>query len=249
MICDKLSNILGIYCHPLDASGSLSMLETPLAFCDGSPARIFIEKNNDFIRFFDDGNVIFHFLGNGLIQDSHRRTKFIKNACESNGLTLNEEGEIEIWAKECDAPKAFSSYIKAFSAITQWEKDHKDLNLDGALFVEEVAMYLRAINGGQPVPDSPEYLGISGQVHKLDFLLNGNSIAAINPNSNTVSATLKKLVDIKGLSQNADLSFVIVINNKQDPGSADREGRILASIANVWPVTSLAQQSGLSGLN
>ena len=39
MICQQLTVLLGMACHPLDDAGSVALIETPFRFADGDSLR------------------------------------------------------------------------------------------------------------------------------------------------------------------------------------------------------------------
>ena len=108
MVCDQRSKLLGFACHSLDDSGGVAMLETGFAFSDGDPMPIFVETIGETVRFFDDGEVLRHFMGRGVSFEDLRRTKSIRSAAEPFGVVLNARGEVEVLATVGGAPAAFT---------------------------------------------------------------------------------------------------------------------------------------------
>lgn len=246
MNCTNISDLLGISCQPLNEDGSIAMIETSFTFDDGEAVPVFLEKNGGQVRFFDDGGTIMHFLGRGVRLDDHKRTRFIKSMAATNGVTLSEIGELEIWAPEDQAPAAFAKYIGTLMGLAGWEKDQTGVSTDTSLLVAEVAQCLHAWKPNVGITKSPEYTGVSGQSYELDFDFNGEAVIAISPHHNAVSAAIKKLLDIKSAPANAGLKVLAVIDDRYDSKAAKREGLIMDALATVWPMTRLEQQAGIT---
>jgi hypothetical protein len=248
MVCSQISSLLGVACHPLNEDGSVAMLDTPFVFEDGDSVPVFLERAGPQIRFFDDGATVLHFYGRGISIENLKKVRFIKNAAEAHGVTLNEHGVLEIWANESEAPLAFSKYIAALVSLINWETEQIGVSTDTSLFVAEVAQCLHAWKPNAKIAESPEYVGVSGQTYKLDFDFNDEAVIAITPHHSAVSAAIKKLLDIRSRPENAGLKILAVIDDRYDSKAAKREGLIMDALANVWPMSRLERQAGLTGL-
>lgn len=123
MINENVSELLGFACHYLNDEGTLAAIDTPFVFQDGDPFPVYIEQREGKLRFFDDGGVIWHFIGVGIPLDEPGDSKFIEDLAAPNGLALNGEDELEIWAHAGQAPEAFARYISAMFAMVRWEQE------------------------------------------------------------------------------------------------------------------------------
>lgn len=244
MICSSLTETIGFACSPLTEDGSVALITTPFQFDDGEPVPVFVERIGPQLRFFDDGGVLLHFLGRGVRLHDQRNLKFIKNLAEPEGVTLNQMGELEIFAPSKDATKAFAKYMATLLALTSWERGQIGIATDLSLLLDEVEQCLRAWKPDSTIIANPEYRGVSGYTYKLDFSVGGEAVIAISPHPNTVSATAKKLLDIRATSENAGLQVLVVIDDRRDAETASREGRILDSVANVMMMSRLEKNSG-----
>lgn len=242
MLCHNLQEIIGFECVPLDEHGKIARIFSPFSFDDGDPLPIYIESYGNKIRFFDDGGVLMHFLGRGVTFDSGHKTRFIKNAADSHGLSLTEDGDVEIWSNIDEASSAFSNYVQTLLKITNWEHEHRGVATDLSFFIEEVAFCLMAWKPTAVLVKNPEYTGISNQKHKLDFKLNETGIITVSSNSHAVSAAIKKLLDIKAGSQ-TDLEMMVIIDDRVDKDAANRESLIIQSVAKVLTFTRLEKNA------
>jgi hypothetical protein len=131
-ISNELKQWLGVSCQPL--SNSLAMIDTALTFDDGENIPLFAERTGSQIRFFDDGGVLFHFLGRGLfLGDKHNN--LIHTIAENHGLLLNPDGEFEIVASKETASAAFSRYLSAMIGMMEWERDHSHAASDNGAWM------------------------------------------------------------------------------------------------------------------
>lgn len=243
MICSSISELIGFECHPLTDDGSVAMIDTPFAFPDGDEIPVFVEKMAGQVRFFDDGGIIMHLLGRGVSLDDHRKTKFIKNFAEPNGVSLTELGELEIWARQEDAPSAFARYISTMLALTSWEANQSGVSTDTSLFLDEVAMCLKAWKSAVPLGDGRELTGVSGYIYKMDYEFDGGAVLAIGTHPATVGSTAKKLLDIRAATQNDDLRILLIIDDRRNADAAKSEGLILDSLSNVMMMTQLQRRA------
>ncbi|HCQ48844.1 MAG TPA: hypothetical protein DIW53_19600 [Achromobacter sp.] len=226
-------------CFPLNDSGSIAMLDTPFSFVDGDDVPVFVESAAGRVRFFDDGMVMLHFLGAGLQLDDKRKTKFLRKTAEPHGVRLTDEGVLEVWAIDGHAPTAFAKYMSALLAIVEWERANSDLDTDLTMFIEEVGMCLRSWLPTSKIVALPTYSGITRQSYALDFAVDGQPFIASGSHPNTVSAAIKKILDIKSLPENSDLSFTVVVDDRTHPDVLNKDGMVLQAVAKVLPFTSL----------
>ncbi|WP_182915928.1 DUF1828 domain-containing protein [Massilia cavernae] len=235
--------MIGFVCHPLNAEGSVAMIDTPFAFADGDGIPVFVEKIGSTVRFFDDGGVIMHLIGRGVSFDDHRRTRFLKNIAEPNGVQLNDSGELEIWSKSNEVQKAFAQYLTTVLAVTSWEKEQCGVSTDSSLLLDEVAIYLQAWKPSAVLADGKEISGVTGHVYKMDFQFDGSAVLAIGIHPASVSSTAKKLLDIRAATENEGLNILVVMDDRQDQDAARREGLVLDSVGKVMMMTKLQERS------
>lgn len=239
MICNDLTAALGFDCSPLSADGSIALVYTPFRFKDGDEMPVFVEVVGEQIRFFDDGHVVMHFLGRGLRFDDGRQTRFIKTAASAHGATFTEAGELEVWSHVSDAGSGFAKFVGSLMGIAAWERDQEGVSVDTTLFVEEVAMALMASSPKTKLSRAPEFTGVSGRRYELDLMFGDTCVVATSPHPIAVGSVLHKLVDIRGVMDNASRKLLVVIDDRVDHEAADREAKIMQSVADVQPFTAL----------
>lgn len=127
MINSNIGELLGFEYESLDDDGKLGTIDTPFLFEDRDPIPVYVQEVEGRIRFFDDGGVIWHFMGRGVPLDEKGDTDFIREVIAHTGATLNKSGEIEAWANASDAPEAFARYLSAVLAMVRWEHEQESL--------------------------------------------------------------------------------------------------------------------------
>ena len=245
MICKKISDVIGFLCHPLDDDGYVAMIQTPFTFHDGDEMPVFVEQVGSRIRFFDDGGFYMHFRSRGVNLSTASQTKFIKTTAEQHGCTFNSAGEIEVWTERNAAPQGFANYIGAAMELLRWEKAHTGIAADTSLFVEEVALCLRAWKPSQTLARSPKIEGITGKLHEFAFSLDGVLISAVGLHHAAISSSLHKLIDIKAKPENSHIETMVVLDDRQDPETAKREARVISGVSSVIVMSRLQKNAGV----
>lgn len=123
MNCALISKSIGYSCHSLTDDGDVAMIDTPFKFADGDDIPAYVELGSDFVRFFDDGDVFFHFLGRGIRVDDESGTLFLSEIAASNGVVFSEGGNVQIQTSPDAAAAAFDKYLAAILAFVNWERE------------------------------------------------------------------------------------------------------------------------------
>jgi hypothetical protein len=126
MISSNLTQLLGLTCNYMDDAGTVAEIGTPFVFPDGDPFPVYVQQVGEILRFFDDGDVISHFMAQVPL-DAWHDCKFIEESAKPYGVLLNDEGELEIRTDAEHAPAAFARYISAMFALASWEQRQETL--------------------------------------------------------------------------------------------------------------------------
>lgn len=220
----------------------MALVQTPFRFEDGDSLPVFVEVLDGRVRFFDDGATLRHFIGRGVRIENKKHATFLANLASRHKAAFTEQGEIETWASVENAPLAFSAFMCSMLSIASWEKEQHGQDTDTLIFVEEVAMALRAWKPDATISLDPEFEGVTGKRYKLEFLLNGQPVAVTGAHANSVSALLHRLLDIHALPANQGFKPLVIIDDRTDPEAARRESSIIQNVSTVMPFTALGQQ-------
>lgn len=240
MICTNLHQVIGFECHPLDGSGALAYIATPFTFSDGDSIPVYVEKLSVGYRFFDDGQTLLHFMGRGMKFQTGHQLKFLSAIASQFDATLNEDGIIEVYAKEEQPQAGFASYVACMLQVRAWEVEHEGVDADASAFAIEVAEALKAWQPGVELASAREYIGASGKTYAVDYQFGEKGVLAITPQHQKAASALYKLVDITNRSSNAHEEFLVVIDDRKHPDKANNEAEVFRSVANVITYTKLA---------
>ncbi len=238
MICENIQSLLGLKCTSLDDDGSIAMIESAFVYEDGDAIPIFVETTPQYVRFFDDGMTLLHLMGLGIHFSDKRKLKFLKNAIEPIGASLTDAGIIEVSKPAGEAKKAFATYLEAMYAIVAWEKG-QTADIDLSYFIEEVEMYLRSWKAGSEVIIQPKYKGITGHEYTVNFSVDGQAYIVATYHPNSISAALKKLVDIRSADQNQNLKVTTIIDDRDASESQRKESMVLQTVGSVLDFSQL----------
>lgn len=246
MICEQLSTLLGIKCHPLAEDGTIALVDSAFKFQDGDYLPIYVQMISNQVRFFDGGETLMHFIGRGVSINDTKGAKFMKKIAEQNGSTLTENGELESWANQDNAGEAFAKYMGTMLNLVRWEHEQIGVATDTSLLIEEVSMCFKAAYPDKEQTPSPEYAGISGHKYKFDFIHGDDAVLAISAHHASVASALKKLIDLNQLSENNSLSPLVVIDDRYNKQEADNQTKVLTAVSRVLPMTNLELKANLS---
>lgn len=239
MICSNLHHLTGFECRPIGDGGELAYIVTPFKFNDGDRLPVYVEKSAAGFRFFDDGQTLLHFMGRGMKFNSGHQLKFLSNIAQHHGVTLNEDGILEVFAANEEPNKAFARYISCMLQLVEWEREHEDLDANASAFSTEVAEALRAWQPLQAITSTRDYIGASGKTHSVDFQFGNRGVLAVAPKPQKTAHVLYKLVDIRSKTSNSADEFLVVIDDRQQPDKARNEAEVFRTVANVMTFTKL----------
>jgi len=242
MICKQFSEITGLECHPLNDDGSVAFISSAFAFEDGDALPIYIEYIGNQVRFFDDGEVVFHFLGTGARKPGTTlRTTFIEKSIENYGLTLNEDGVIEMYTDPEHTQATFSNFVAGLLNVANWERENAGTNQPSLEFVEKVATALQEWRMDKPVIRAPKFKGESGKEYDFTFTQDGEAILAILPKGPSINAAVRKLLDVSNAAENQNIKTRVIIDNTNwDENDIAQAMIVLTRVSTyVWPLTEL----------
>lgn len=242
MICTQFSELTGFQCHPLNEDGSIAYISSSFTFEDGDMLPIYIEYIGDRVRFFDDGEVIFHFLGTGMRKlGTTLRTSFIERSIQNYGLSLNKDGVIEIFSEQHKISESFSMFLSGILNVANWERENAGANLPSLEFIEKVANALQEWKIDKPITRSPKYIGESGKEYEATFSQDGELILAISAKAPSINAAIRKLLDISNAAENGGLKTRVIIDDTSaDKTEVKQAETVLTRVSTyVWPLTEL----------
>lgn len=227
---------------PLNPDGSVACLFLPIRYDDGDGMHIYVEQlSSNLVRFYDGGDVVSHFAGRGLNMADARKAKFIKNAADPSGVKLNDDGELEIYTKPEDASQGFASFLHTLTRIRDWESANFAHDLDEVAFLDEVEHLLRKAYPKADVGPSRSFTGITGQEHALSFSVGDEVALAVQSHHASISAALRKMLDIKANPSNASVKTFVILDDRRlhKPSTGLGEAALFQTFGPVLDFTRL----------
>lgn len=239
MSCTQIYELLGVMLTPLTDDGSIAWLSTPFNLPNGSKAPFYVERLGTHVRFFDDGCLYMYFGALGLESCTTKNFKFLKDAAKERGGAFTKEGIVEVISRIDDAPNGFLAYLSIIQALSAWEVQHRHINHTAELFVEEVALHLRAWKGVDAISVDKRIRGITGAEYQFPLAIDGKPVLAIQPTKQQASSALHRLVDITTDPQNSGIRPMVIIDDRVNAKKAQAEAKILSAVSTVLPMSRL----------
>lgn len=117
----NLADLIGAKCEYLDDDDSLAVVDMSIEFADGDPIPVYVDRLGGKLRFFDGGDVVYHMLRRHVKLDEPSDTDFITRLTEPEGVTLNDDGELELWADLASARTALMHFVSAMLTVVAWD--------------------------------------------------------------------------------------------------------------------------------
>lgn len=239
MICTDLNQLLGIQCMPLDAQGTMALIETPFTFADGAAVRVFAEDTGTLVHFFDDGFTVWHLMGRGLKFEDGRHLRFLQNIAARHGIDFSNEWELKASGHREDASHVFARFVAALLEVSVWEREQEQVDTVTTQLIEEVATALMKWRPSSHLQRSVSLTGVSRQTYEVNFVQGNEVVLVVTPHHASVASAVRKLLDLRNQPANESLTYRVVLEDRQDLKSAQREGLVLSTIAHVTMMASL----------
>lgn len=242
MNCENFQQIIGMRCNPI---GDALEVVTPFTFSDGDGFEIFAQDMGPQVHFFDDGFTLMHLHSAGIFLKDKKQWKPLKTIAELNGATLSDDGVFETLCPSENPSVGFARMVSTLIGVAAWEREQFGVEQDTALFIEEVALHLKAWKPNVAFLDNPTAKGFSGRSLKFHFQIDNQLVDAVQPHGATTGAELRKIIDLNYAASHKDSSVLVIMDDRLGKAdSAKQETDILSRVATVWPMTALIAASG-----
>ncbi|MCM1500665.1 MAG: DUF1828 domain-containing protein [Clostridium sp.] len=230
---------IGVSCSRLPVSGSeIYCITTPFFHEDGDGIHVFAETIGEHVRFFDDGDTLFHVIG--CISVKNKRDVLpIRNLVEKTGVILSDIGEIEVLSPKNRLQEGFNKIIRSILMVSDWEKENRMLPEDAISLANEVEIYLSEWKPNMPIKKNEVLTGISGRELKFEFLQDNTYIDVISSTPQASSAEIRKLADVRGVSVHSNTDMMVILDDRQNKERAKEEAAVLSQFADVMMMTVL----------
>ena len=234
---------------PLDAEGTLALVETPFTFSDGAAMRVFAEDAGSNVSFFDDGFTVWHLMDRGLKIEDGRHLRFLQKIAQRHDVDMSDDWQLKASGHKQEASKVFARFVAALLDVSTWEREQEQVDDVTARLIDEVATALAKWRPDLPLKRHVSMRGVSHQAYEVDFLQGNEVVLIVTPHHASVASAVRKLLDLRNLPENASLDFRVVIEDRKDRKSAQREGIVLSTIAQVTMMNSLLRSTSSINLH
>lgn len=217
---------------PLDEAGSVACIFLPLRFADGDGMHVYVEQLGNFVKFTDGGDVFHHFSGLGMDLSDGRKTTFLKNLASAYDVTLTDDMALECIVSNEQSAKGFGDMLAAYVSIRDWESKTEDLHDDSHQFAAEVEMLLRSIHVDSTFGPSIVVKGLTNHEYRIDFTVDGKMVIPVRRHSQSISAALKKLLDIMSRPEPPERPL-IVFDDRNATQSQLEDAALLQTIGDL----------------
>lgn len=163
MMCSTLLANLGYECHPV--SRSMVRVISPYTYCDdGEHVGAFLQEiGSHQFKVTDRCDALLNMESRG-INLTAQRIKELRAMLDTQGLSMNERGEISVWANESNLADATARVVRAGILASSLSLDWYQLPKEDG-FRREVASYLKSTIISSQLAFGEEVYGGSG--HKI----------------------------------------------------------------------------------
>lgn len=216
MMCSTLISNLGFECHPI--SKGMVRVISPYTYCDdGEHIGAFVQEiDRDYIKVTDRCDALMNMEARGISLDKRKIDELRTLLC-SQGVDLNDRGEIIGFAREKDVANVMANVIRggiiASALSLDWYKLPKDDQ-----FKKEVISYLKTTFLSEQLSFDDEISGGSGHKIRIPITVKSTitpkyiftSRVQANGNWNGAYSVLGRVMDLRSANPELDNRFVVI---------------------------------------
>lgn len=216
--CSTVISKLGFECYPM--SDTLLRVVSPFTYYDDSEhISVFVQEMSGQYRITDYCDTLMNIESRG-IHLTKKKIDLIRTSLASQGITLNDSGEISAWADDVSVGQVTASVIRggllASAQTADWYSEVKDDK-----FEKCVINYLHSVGVGKRLTLKEQLKGISGHSITIPLTIRNKSPLVLPKRGFTVSlssskgwntahSTVGKIVDLSQAVPDINNRFVIV---------------------------------------
>lgn len=245
MNCVDFVRHVHLDCTPIKTRSGGMALFVPLnaTFMDGEPLPMYVIPAGNMVLLTDGGDTLFHLHNAGFrILGERRRWASLREAVAPFGVTINDQGEIELLSQEKNLPENVSKFSAALMAASVWEAEHFRQPIDGTALIEEVREYLEATRPGAKIVENVEVKGISGRKYKFPLSLDGVLIDAMAKSGASSNSMVRRLVDIRAIPSEQETRIEIAVDDRDASEKSEQDIRLIELLATPLRVSRLQEE-------
>lgn len=243
--CELVRQLAFLNCFAVEPihGGAGVCVQTYHLWIDNTPLSFYIQevgRNRYLIT--DDGDTLFHFQKNGLLEDKRSwRSIQEKLDCTQSAITF-VDGEINCLCAADELATQLANYTSALCALMHYEREIINVPEAVLQFSQEVEYYLRAWKPNAHFAHSPKVQGISGHTYTFDFQVDNDLYLAISPTPAAVGGAMRKIGDVLSGSFLDGRQLIVIVDDRSDDlfkAKAEEEIQIISVLAKAVPFTTL----------
>ena len=244
MNCQTFAEMTNFHCTPIltrnGDQGTFVALES--TFMDGTPLSMYTIPSGNRVLLTDGGDTLFHLHSVGFrLLTNRRRWASLREAVAAFGASLNDSGEIEIWAFPGELRGSVERFIAALLATAHWEEEHFGLPLGGSALIDEVREYLIAKRPQAKVRDDVEVEGLSGRIYTFPLSIDGVLIHAMSASWQSSNSMVRRLVDIRAKPSWQNAEIEIAVDDRKGDRRSEEDIRLIELLATPLRMSELRQ--------
>ena len=239
--CDWAKALSQYDCTPVRAIDGTAALEigTPFSLPDGSAINLLLVTHGEHLLITDNADTLLQLSALGLFPWRHLDA--IRAAC--GALTLSPQGDFRMLTSEDKAPLSFALAITGLLRVAEWAREQLGAEAEVVDIVAEAAPYIIARNPTATFTRNVSVEGLSHTKYKFDFLHGKDLIDVLRPNAAATAHAMRKVGDVQNGPFTPGLSPLIIVDDREDAVTAEREIQILGSSTRAMPFTRLVRGS------
>lgn len=240
--CATYIRELGWHCAPVEAQGNHALyVSTPVLLPNGTPLDFYLISYGDHIIVTDDGLWLFALRGLGYALEDRRNWRGLGDLAERHGFALRDDGSFEYSVTIGDLRMAGGRILQMICSIASWELEHyasadSDLSLN-----REVERLMRRKAPTWEIEKSPIVRLSNGDELRFDFRWGGKLVDAIAPIALSVSARLRKILQMQREAFDTD-RLLFIIDDRAAPEKATHELALLSQMARAIRFTDFEER-------
>ncbi len=231
---------LGFGLHPEATrdNSPLFAIESPFRLLNESPFDVFVEQTGDKLHIFDDGLTMHEIVAAGVDMSNRHKWDSLRKLAGRRNVSLSHSGVFESYAPMESAEVAVSNYLRTMFSIDDWIAEQVVSRKSIDTLIEDAKGLFKKWWRTEEVIDKPKVCAVYGEFIEFDFAINDTYIDVISPTKTSSASTIRKLVAAPEVKKT-----LVVIDDRVDPKTADREKAVISMVSSAILFTRLEENA------
>lgn len=240
MNCEWAAALTRFDCRPMRTHSGDACLEigTPFSIPGGHAINLYLVEEGSHIRISDNADTIMAMDAIG-IDVSSRRIGSFRDAAKRCNLTVTDSGEVMMLTRPEHAAAGFANAVSGMIMLSHWAAEQLRQEPKEHDLASELEPYIIARNPTATLTRHPKVMGASRAIHTFDLQHGKDLIDVISAHSNSTGSAMRKCGDIINGPFANGATPLIIVDDRKDRETAEREIGILASVTRAMAVSRL----------